>query len=52
MVACFLFGELRSRRFGAEVRRALVTAGESERLLTEADLADPVAIGSLLNSDR
>jgi hypothetical protein len=40
MVACFLLGELTSRRFGAVVRRALAAAGESERLLTDADLAD------------
>lgn len=43
MVACFLLGELTSRRFGAGVRRALVAAGESERLLTDADLTDPAA---------
>jgi hypothetical protein len=43
MVACFLLGELTSARFGAAIRRALAAAGTSERLLTEADLADPEA---------
>jgi hypothetical protein len=43
MVACFLLAELTSRRFGAGIRRALAAAGESEHLLTDADLADPVA---------
>jgi hypothetical protein len=43
MVACFLLGELTSRRFGAGIRRALAAAGESERLLTDADLGDPAA---------
>src|SRR5688572_1802727 len=43
MVACFLLGELTSRRFGVGIRRALATAGECERLLTDADLADPAA---------
>ena len=43
MVACFLLGELTSRRFGAGIRRALAAAGVSEHLLTDADLADPVA---------
>ena len=43
MVACFLLGELTSARFGAAIRRALAAAGLSERLLTEADLADPAA---------
>ena len=43
MVACFLLGELTSARFGAGIRRALAAAGQSERLLTEADLADPAA---------
>ena len=38
MVACFLLGELTSRRFGVGIRRALAAAGESERLLTDADL--------------
>ncbi|MCU7728525.1 hypothetical protein ODJ79_32845 [Actinoplanes sp. KI2] len=41
MVACFLLGELTSARFGAGLRRALAAAGRSERLLTDADLADP-----------
>ena len=43
MVACFLLGELTSRRFGAGIRSALAAVGESEHLLTDADLADPVA---------
>ncbi len=43
MVACFLLGELTSRRFGAGIRRALAAVGESDRLLTDADLTDPVA---------
>jgi len=43
MVACFLLGELTSRRFGAGIRKALAAVGESERLLTDADLADPAA---------
>jgi hypothetical protein len=43
MVACFLLGELTSRRFGAGIRRALAAVGESEQLLTDADLADPEA---------
>jgi hypothetical protein len=43
MVACFLLGELTSRRFGAGIRRALAAAGESEHLLTDADPADPDA---------
>jgi len=43
MVACFLLGELTSRRFGAGIRRALAAVGESEHLLTDADLDDAVA---------
>ena len=43
MIAGFLLGELTSRRFRAGIRRALAAAGESERLLTDADLADPAA---------
>jgi hypothetical protein len=43
MVACFLLGELTSMRFGPSVREALSAAGLSERLLTEADLADEKA---------
>ena len=43
MVACFLLGELTSQRFGPGIRQALAAAGKSERLLTEADLADPAA---------
>jgi len=43
MVACFLLGELTSRRFGAGIRQALAAVGESEHLLTDPDLADPVA---------
>ncbi|HEX5116842.1 MAG TPA: hypothetical protein VFW65_16745 [Pseudonocardiaceae bacterium] len=40
MVACFLRGELTSRRFGADVRSQLVALGRPERLLTEPDLSD------------
>ncbi|GIF00092.1 hypothetical protein [Paractinoplanes rishiriensis] len=43
MVACFLLGELTSRRFGAGIRRALAVVGESELLLTDPDLIDPAA---------
>ena len=43
MVACFLLGELKSSRFGEGIRRALAAAGESEALLTDADLVDPAA---------
>jgi hypothetical protein len=43
MVACFLLGELTSARFGAGIRRALAAAGRSERLVADADLADPAA---------
>jgi hypothetical protein len=43
MVACFLLGELSSRRFGGRIRRALVAAGQGEHLVTDADLADPAA---------
>ena len=41
MVACFLLGELKSARFGAGIRQALAAAGRSERLVADADLADP-----------
>jgi hypothetical protein len=40
MVACFLFGELTSDRFGPGLREALSAAGLSERLVTQADLSD------------
>jgi hypothetical protein len=40
MIACFLHGELTSRRFGPGLRAALTEAGLSERLLAEADLGD------------
>lgn len=43
MIACFLLGELTSPRFGAGIRRALAEARQSAHLLTDADLADPVA---------
>lgn len=43
MVACFLRGELTSRRFGADVRSRLAALGRPERLLTEPDLADAQA---------
>lgn len=40
MIACFLRGELTSRRFGPGLHAALTAAGLSERLLTDADLSD------------
>ncbi len=43
MVACFLQGELTSERFGSALRQALLSAGWSEDLLTEPDLADDAA---------
>jgi hypothetical protein len=46
MIACFLLGELTSARFSAGIRRALAAAGRSERLVTDADLADPVDNGA------
>ncbi len=43
MIACFLRGELTSRRFGPALRAALSAAGLPERLLTEPDLGDEAA---------
>ena len=43
MVACFLQGELSSRRFGSAIRHELVARGLSEELLTSPDLTDPGA---------
>lgn len=43
MVACFLLGELSSRRFGPGVRSALAAGGLTEDLLTRADLSDAAA---------
>jgi hypothetical protein len=43
MVACFLGGELSSRRFGPNLRSLLAEAGHPERLLTHPDLSDPAA---------
>lgn len=43
MVACFLRGELSSRRFGGAVRSGLAACGRSERLLTHPDLRDAEA---------
>ncbi|WP_405565082.1 hypothetical protein [Streptomyces sp. NBC_01180] len=40
MVACFLSGELASRRFGQSLRSHLVAAGQTEQLLTHPDLSD------------
>ncbi|MFB7634148.1 hypothetical protein ACFC0M_24820 [Streptomyces sp. NPDC056149] len=40
MVACFLRGELSSRRFGQNLRSHLAAAGRAERLLTHPDLSD------------
>lgn len=40
MIACFLRGELTSRRFGPVLHAALSAAGLSERLLTDADLGN------------
>ncbi|MFB7666365.1 hypothetical protein ACFC1R_20830 [Kitasatospora sp. NPDC056138] len=40
MVACFLSGELSSRRFGQNLRSHLVAAGQAEQLLTHPDLSD------------
>jgi hypothetical protein len=40
MVACFLSGELSSRRFGRNLRSHLAAAGQAERLLTHPDLSD------------
>lgn len=40
MVACFLRGELSSRRFGRNLRSRLAAAGQAEQLLTRPDLSD------------
>ncbi|MFE2972470.1 hypothetical protein ACFXKC_54830 [Streptomyces sp. NPDC059340] len=40
MVACFLSGELSSRRFGQNLRSHLAAAGQTEQLLTHPDLSD------------
>lgn len=40
MVACFLSGELSSRRFGQILRSHLAAAGQTEQLLTHPDLSD------------
>ncbi|WP_411122480.1 hypothetical protein [Streptomyces sp. x-19] len=40
MVACFLGGELSSRRFGQRLRSHLAAAGRTEQLLTRPDLSD------------
>ncbi|WP_236655270.1 hypothetical protein [Streptacidiphilus carbonis] len=40
MVACFLSGELSSRRFGQNLRRRLAATGQAERLLTHPDLSE------------
>ena len=40
MVACFLSGELSSRRFGQNLRSHLAAAGQAEQLLTDPDLSD------------
>ena len=40
MVACFLSGELSSRRFGQELRSRLAAAGQAEQLLTHPDLSE------------
>lgn len=40
MIACFLRGELTSRRFGPGLRAALTEAGLSERLVANPDLSD------------
>lgn len=43
MVACFLGGELTSRRFGSNLRVHLAAAGHTDRLLTRPDLSDAEA---------
>ncbi|GAA1962027.1 hypothetical protein [Kitasatospora viridis] len=40
MVACFLSGELSSRRFGHDLRSHLAAAGQAEQLLTHPDYSD------------
>ncbi|MFJ3908229.1 hypothetical protein [Streptomyces vinaceus] len=39
-VACFLSGELSSRRFGQNLRSHLTAAGQAEQLLSHPDLSD------------
>lgn len=43
MVACFLRGELASRRFGAALREQLAASGHHKTLVTRPDLADEAA---------
>lgn len=43
MIACFLSGELPSRRFGQRLRSCLAAAGHSEHLLTHPNLTDAAA---------
>ncbi|MER7667283.1 hypothetical protein ABTY61_02320 [Kitasatospora sp. NPDC096128] len=55
MVACFLRGELSSRRFGRNLRSQLAAAGQAEQLLTRPDLSDAganVARRALLAATR
>ncbi|MFJ6722428.1 hypothetical protein [Streptomyces sp. NPDC091259] len=40
MVACFLSGELSSKRFGQNLRSHLAAGGQAEQLLTYPDLSD------------
>lgn len=40
MIALFLFGKLTSERFGEGIRAALDAAGQTETLITAADLGD------------
>ncbi|WP_370130210.1 hypothetical protein [Streptacidiphilus sp. EB103A] len=40
MVACFLSGELSSRRFGQNLRSHLAAAGQAEQVLTHPGLSD------------
>ncbi len=40
MIACFLQGELCSRRFGPAIRGALAAAGDAEELVSRPDLTD------------
>jgi hypothetical protein len=40
MIALFLLGELTSERFGKGIRAALMAAGQTETLITAADLGD------------
>ena len=55
MVACFLRGELSSRRFGRRIRSQLAAAGQTEQLLTDPDLSEAganVARRALLTATR